>query len=188
MDRAGKKAGQLTSDEMIMVFDVVSRGGSNEQARKLLGTRGRDRSTANRLYNVVRELEARGLESLDTPAAQEIAHAAKYSTTVSFVHGVHMRWRAWKSRANPCEDSVHQEFLRDRLVWLMLELKPLVYTFPGVFRLSYRPEDPANRLKWLDEGGQKRMEWELEVERQPGWSSVQQHLTSGIPGRCDRFL
>jgi hypothetical protein len=181
MDRAGRSTSQLSPEEMTMVFDLVSQGGSSEEARRFLAARGRNRTTANRLYNVVRELETRGLDVLDTTTTEEIAQAARYSTTPSFVQGVHLRWRAWRNRDNSCQDHVHQEFLRDRLTWVMLELQPLPNSFPGVFRLSYRPEDPANRLKWLDKGGQQNMESELGAEQQPSWSLVQQHLLSGMP-------
>jgi hypothetical protein len=181
MDRAGSGTSQLSPEEMTMVIDLVSRGGSSEEARRLLAARGRNRTTANRLYNVVRELEARGLNVLDTTTAEEIAQAARYSTTPSFVQGVHLRWRVWKNRANSCQDRFHQEFLRDRLTWVMLELQPLTNAFPGVFRLSYRPKDSASRLRWLQEDGKQRLEWELGAEQQPSWSLVQQHLTSGMP-------
>jgi hypothetical protein len=181
MDRAGRKASQLSSDEMAIVFELLSGGKSSEDARRLLRERGRDRNTVNRLYNVVKELEARDLDTLDHKTVQEIADAARYSTTVSYVQGVHLRWRAWKNRTTRCDDLTHQEFLRDCLVRLELELRPLQHSFPGVFRLSYQPEDSANRLKWLEENGIKRLKWELEAEQQLGWSLVQQHLKSGMP-------
>jgi hypothetical protein len=145
MDRAGRSTSQLSPEEMTIVFDLVSQGGSSEEARRFLAARGRNRTTANRLYNVVRELETRGLDVLDTTTTEEIAQAARYSSTPSFVQGVHLRWRAWRNRDNSCQDRFHQEFLRDRLTWVMLELQPLTNAFPGFSAVlpSRRQRQPA---------------------------------------------
>ena len=180
MDRAGAKASPLSPDEEVTIFELVRRGGSREEARRRMASR--DHSTVNRWYNVVQELALRDLDDLDTKTAQEIAYLARYSTTPYFVQNVLSHWKAWKHpAATACDESVHQEFLRGRLEAVMMELRHLRNNFPTVFHISYRPEDPANRLRWTEENGTVGIDWSLAVESEPGWSLVHQHLITGLP-------
>ena len=75
------------------------------------------------------------------------------------------------------DDGTHQSFLKDLLDDAALELGRLRNRFPTVWRLSFRPEDPANSLERNRDG---EIEWSLSVEREWGWKYVAQHLRTGM--------
>lgn len=89
MDRAGEKASPLSADELKVIFDAVAQGELQEKARERLS--GRARNTVNRAYNVAAGFAGRNLAEINDKTAAEIAGAAKYSTTVSYVQGLFMR-------------------------------------------------------------------------------------------------
>ena len=107
IERAGDTNPALTIDELDVVFEVVAAGEGSEEARQRL--KKRNRITVNRAYNVVSEFQRRAPTSLDDAMAKEIAAAAKYSATASYVQKVFIRWQAWKTRKAPTEQQRRTE-------------------------------------------------------------------------------
>lgn len=96
MDRSGNQATPLTTDELRLIFEAVNAGKEQDEARHSLSQR--NRITVNRTYNVVAEFKRRGITTLDDRTAKEIAEAAKYSATVSYVQNLFLRWCAWRDQ------------------------------------------------------------------------------------------
>lgn len=105
MDRAGKKALPLTDDELKKVFEVVTAGKGQDEARRCLATR--DRITVNRAYKVALEFRLRGVTTLDEDMAGEIAEAAKYSATAAYVRKLFLWWSGWRQGAPGKEEHVN---------------------------------------------------------------------------------
>ncbi len=95
MDRVENQAGPLTTDELRLILEVVNAGGKPGDVLERLPSR-RNRTTINRAYNVVVEFERLGLTSLDDAAARNIAETAKYSTSITYVQDLFMKWQSLK--------------------------------------------------------------------------------------------
>lgn len=108
MDRAGRKAPPLTPDELKAIFGVVRSGRGRAAVRALLSERSR--ITVDRAYNVLSEFERRSRTSLDDQTAQEIAGAAKYGASVTYVRNMYSHWRTWQRQ--PEATGPHDELLR----------------------------------------------------------------------------
>lgn len=96
MDRAGYQSLPLTTDELDSIFTSVASCHGQRQALAYLP--GRNRTTLNRACRVAEEFERRGFRTLDNAMAEQIATAAKYSTTSSYVQKLFLSWKAWKEK------------------------------------------------------------------------------------------
>ena len=78
----------------------------------------------------------------------------------------------------------HQAFLLDQLVGIKLEVKRFTTNFPTVWD-GYRP--PSNYLHFVEEGHERRIEWNPPCKQDPGWKFAEQHLQTGLPKALRAF-
>ena len=107
MDRAGKSAGQLTGDELKVIFVRVREGVGREELHKELSTR--NRTTIYRAFNVVSQFQMRGISNLDDKTATEIAENSGYNTTVRYVQNAFAKWDAWTKFDNDHSEDDQQD-------------------------------------------------------------------------------
>ena len=104
--------------------------------------------------------ELKGLWSEDWSPRSEVAGPQPDTLTSSLKETL----RGW----------VQLEDVKDLLLDLKLELAPFLVIFPTVW-MGFRP-DPSNRLKWVEEGDSRKIEWTLGVEQDYRWSPVAEGL------------
>ena len=95
MDRAGLKAPPLTLGEWETAFAAVSQGKGQRETRELLS--GRNRVTVYRAYNVASQFHLRRPTKCDDHDAAQIAEAAGYSATPSYVQKAFVHWMSWQT-------------------------------------------------------------------------------------------
>jgi hypothetical protein len=96
MGQSWEKPGELTLDELKVIFEVIKNGRGQEEARKRLSAR--NRTTVNRACNVAAEFERRKPESLSDNEAAAIAKNAHYDATLHYVQELFLPWKAWSRR------------------------------------------------------------------------------------------
>ena len=111
MNRAGMVVRPLTMIETQTIYEVVLRGDDVSQALRRLPDR--NRATVFRAYNVIAQFHLRNLSGIDDETSKEIASAARYSTTVSYVQGLFLRWMGFKNRFQDMESTSFESMSRN---------------------------------------------------------------------------
>ncbi len=110
MDRAGARINPLTTEELLVVFEIVRAVKGRKDL--ILRLPERNRNTLYRAYDTVSRFEREKLIKLDDAKAKEIAEATSYSATASYVQNIFRQWLAWCREQNlPAGNSLGQPAL-----------------------------------------------------------------------------
>lgn len=192
MGRVENRAGPLTTDELRLILEVVNAGGKPGDVRKRLPSR--DRITTNRAYNVVVEFERLGLTSLDDAVARKIAETAKYSTSITYVQDLFIKWRALKGGL-PFGSAAHRLALRRHYRTLSDLLKQLnnELSVPNLSELCLLELKDGTPISY-GYGTEPDMKYAgggvtLEVEQSDPllWHCLEEHLKAGSANFAESF-